>query len=216
MVFCHIMMWVYFQANTESWPNKVPHNYQHIKIRLRYWRESAVEAYVPKCPDSLLFLCVLTYFKSSFYLMCHLLNHCAVSVWRNCEEDVCFSDWREMCDFYEFPLLVCHSLLKLAMLDVAESDFDPNEFIDCDRKKCCRKYTVEWQDIINPVTQARYVPHLRESTIAAFKLVLWYFFCKFSNSFIKHSRSCTDYTEGVVTVHDYFAIWFLSCLAKIF
>lgn len=47
---------------------------------------------------------------------------------------------------------------KLARLDKAEGDLILilKNSIDCDRRKCYSKYAVEWQDIINPATQARY------------------------------------------------------------
>lgn len=62
-----------------------------------------------------------------------------------------------MCDFSEFPLLICHSLLKLGRLDIVEGDLILilTNSTAHDRRKYCGKYIVEWQDIINPVTQAR-------------------------------------------------------------
>lgn len=42
--------------------------------------------------------------------------------------------------FLEFPLLICHSLLKLARLAIAEGDLTLflSNSIDCDSRKCCR------------------------------------------------------------------------------
>lgn len=60
--------------------------------------------------------------------------------------------------FLEFPLLICHSLLKLARLAIAEGDLTLvlSNSIDSDRRKCCRSKIVELENIINPGTQARY------------------------------------------------------------